>query len=132
MRRAVCVVLVLLALTACEKTNSVASSVSPCFRVLPAAHQAVGGQGTFVDVARVNRSVLSRLGIRRTRPSTTLPTQSDVCLIGYKGSFDPSRIPALVGPGRSGPYAVVVVGIKSQKVRAVVLLEQLPHPLHKH
>ena len=28
------------------------STVSPCFRVLPQARQAVAGQGTFVDVAR--------------------------------------------------------------------------------
>jgi hypothetical protein len=32
---------------------SVSTSVSPCFRVLPEAHAAVGGQGKFVDVARV-------------------------------------------------------------------------------
>ncbi|MHB8464711.1 MAG: hypothetical protein ACYDH6_04940 [Acidimicrobiales bacterium] len=129
--------------TACEKVNSVASSVSPCFRVLPQAHAAVGGQGTFVDVARVRRGAMPRIGAlgpvrlgggaRTSPPSptpTVVPAIREVCLVAYKGTFDPTRITGLIGPHRSGRYAVVVCGITSRRVRAVVLLDQLPRPLH--
>lgn len=128
------------AASACEKVNSVASSVSPCFRVLPQARAAVGGQGTLVDVARVSRSAMPRIGgiVRRPRAtttsvapgSTTIPVQREVCLVAYRGTFDASKITNLVGPNRTGRYAVVVVGIRSQAVRAVELVDRLPKPLH--
>ncbi len=53
-------------LAACQKVSpTVTASVSPCFRVLPEAHAALGGQGKFVDVARI---VLRReLTLRRWR-----------------------------------------------------------------
>ena len=140
-RIAVVLLAVLAVLPACEKVNSVASSVSPCFRVLPQARAAVGGQGTFVDVARVSRSALprfGRLGLARRPPGTVPPVtpgstivgQSGVCLVAYKGTFDPTKIVGLVGPARSGHYAVVVVGIRAQRVRAVALVDKLPSPLH--
>jgi hypothetical protein len=132
--------------TACEKVNTVASSVSPCFRVLPQARTALGGQGTFVDVARVSRSSMLRLpllgrGPRRTTTtttlaqapsSTTIPVQHEVCLVAYKGTFDPTRISPLFGTARTGRYAIVIVAVKTQRVRAVVLVDKLPKPLHSH
>lgn len=127
--------------TACNKMGSVTSSVSPCFRVLPQAHAALSGQGTFVDVARVSRSGLPRLGrlpLRRpSRPttvpgSTSIPVQREVCLVAYRGTFDASRITGLVGTLRTGRYAIVIVGIRTQQVRLVVLADTLPKPLHAH
>jgi hypothetical protein len=145
MRRVVSVtfglLLVLGTTAACEKVATVASSVSPCFRVLPQARAALGGQGTFVDVARVRRSALPSLPVprlprstpRTTVPgATTLPPQREVCLVAYKGSFDPTRITSLIGTARTGRYAVVIVGVKTQRVRAVLLLDNLPRPLHQH
>jgi hypothetical protein len=126
------------AASACEKVNSVASSVSPCFRVLPQARTALGGQGTLVDVARISRSAMPSIGglARRprattsTQPGSSIPAQREVCLVAYKGSFDASKITHLIGPGRTGRYAIVVISIRSQQVRAVELVDRLPKPLH--
>ena len=143
LRLASAAIVAFVALSGCQKvTRSVTSSVSPCFRVLPQAHQAVGGQGTFVDVARIRGNGVASLP-RRLMPSTSLATTSssepsvagttrDVCLVAYKGTFDTSRIVHLVGPNRQGRYALVVVGVRSQLVRAVLLSDQLPKPLHSH
>jgi len=142
-RRVAAAVLITLviALTGCQKvTRSVTSSVSPCFRVLPQAHQAVGGQGTFIDVARLRGKGVARFAPVPTTASamtsTTAPplagTTRDVCVVAYQGTFDPSRIEHLRGPDRQGRYALVVVGVRSQLVRAVVLTDQLPKPLHTH
>jgi hypothetical protein len=59
-------------------------------------------------------------------------TTRDVCLVAYKGTFVADRIEHLRGPNRQGHYALVVVGVRSQLVRAVVLTNVLPKPLHKH
>ena len=142
-RLALAAMVAFVSLSGCQKvTRSVTSSESPCFRVLPQAHQAVGGQGTFVDVARIRGNGVASLP-RRLMPSTSLATTSssepsvagttrDVCLVAYKGTFDTSRIVHLVGPNRQGRYALVVVGVRSQLVRAVLLSDQLPKPLHSH
>jgi len=133
-------------LAGCKATTST-SSVSPCFRVLPEAHQAVGNQGDFVDVARLRGPRVSGFGGPSTTASstpattaaspppsttTTVNPRRDVCLVAYRGTFDPSGIPLLVGPNRSGRYAVVIVGVRSERVRAVVLTDTLPAPLHRH
>jgi len=139
---AVAAVSVAVGLSGCQKvTRSVSSSVSPCFRVLPQAHEAVGGQGTFVDVARIRGKAVAQFAPRLvTVPGLTTLTTSpslagttrDVCVVAYKGTFDPSRITHLRGPNRQGEYALVIVGVRSQSVRAVVLSNQLPKPLHRH
>ncbi len=57
----------------------------------------------------------------------------DVCLVAYRGAFDPARIRApLYGSSRSGRYAIVVVGVRSQQVRVVALTDRLPTTLHHH
>lgn len=142
--------------TACEKT-AVKSSVSPCFRVLPQAHEAVGSQGTFVDVARREGASIypGSGGPAITRASQIPPTTGigglgrgvhgagaggldpndprlDVCIVAYRGTFDAARVQDLRGPNRSGRYAVVFVGVRSQQVRAVILTDRLPPALHRH
>jgi len=127
--------------------------VSPCFRVLPRAHDAVGGQGSFVDVVRISGGGVSRFsrralasGAASDSPAktsapppttanltpTTIDPRSDICVVAYGGTFDPTRIPLLVGPARSGKYAIVVVGVRTQRVRAVALTDRLPAPLRRH
>lgn len=136
---------------ACEKT-AVKTSVSPCFRVLPQAHSAVGSQGTFVDVARRKGAqiypssggppISAPLQPTVTGPAPA-PTQvrpslgaddprRDDCIVAYRGVFDPARIPLLRGSNRTGRYAIVIVGVRSAEVRAVVLTERLPTVLHHH
>jgi hypothetical protein len=129
----------------CQKvTKTVAASVSPCFRVLPEAHAAVGGQGRFVDVARIQGRRVTTFPGRPTttgvtatstagQPGATTPTagRRDVCVVAYRGPFDPARIQHLVGTGQ-GRYAIVVIGVQTQGVRAVLLTDTLPTPLHAH
>lgn len=134
----------LLLVAGCGGGRSGGSSVSPCFRVLPEAHAAVGGQGTFVDVARIRgrRIDLFPGTSGRTEPTTsTAPTSTaprpddarrDVCVVAYRGSFDPALIPQLRGTKRQGAYAVVVVGVRTQRVRTAFLTDQLPPPLRRH
>lgn len=144
---AVSVLTVAGALAGCEKvTRTVRSSVDPCFRILPEAHQAVGGQGRFVDVARIRGRGAARFPhLHRFGgpPSTVTPmptpttgpavdARRDVCVVAYQGAFDPARIAHLVGIKRRGTYALVVVGVRFERVRAVILTDRLPPPLHRH
>jgi len=149
---AAALVVTALALTAaCEKT-AVKTSVSPCFRVLPQAHAAVGSQGTFVDVARRKGAQIypssggppvtaplrptvtgpAPVSIPVSRPLGVDDPRRDDCIVAYRGAFDPARIPLLRGPNRAGRYAIVVVAVRSLQVRAVVLTDRLPTVLHHH
>jgi hypothetical protein len=139
-------------LSACQKvTKSVSSSISPCFRVLPLAQEAVGKQGTIVDIARLRGgpvTVFDRAlrgeAAPELPPSSLAPPSSepgtapnpvsgrrDVCIVAFRGTFDPSRVQHPLRPG-TGRYAIVVVGSLTQRVRLVVLTDQLPPPLHAH
>jgi len=117
--------------------------VSPCFRALPAAHAAVGGQGAFVDVARIRGSGTDLFPGTQLPPAptptgpgpgdpATADTRRDICVVAYRGSFDPRLIPRLEGQRREGPYAVVVVGVRTALVREVFLTDRLPPPLRRH
>ena len=149
---ALAVVGLVVGLNACQKvTKSVSSSISPCFRVLPQAQAAVGKQGTIVDIARLRGEPVtvfdralrgatapdippSSLAPSSTEPGTTpnpAAGRRDVCVVAFRGTFDPSRVQHLVGP-QTGRYAIVIVGSLTQRVRLVVLTDQLPPPLHSH
>jgi hypothetical protein len=123
--------LALLAPTGCEKVRSgVGSSVSPCFRLLPQAHAALGGTGAMVSVVRLRGArVDSFLGAER---AVVQEDRRDVCVIAYRGEFDAAGVEPLVGERRTGAYAMVVVGVLSQRVRGVLLSDTLPRPLHHH
>jgi len=118
------------------------SPVSPCFRVLPEAHAAVSGQGSFIDVARIRGRRIDALSARQREPgstgSSTLATTPpragprDVCLIAYKGTFNPDLVQQLIGPRRPAAYAVVVVSVRTQRVSNVFLTDRLPPPLRSH
>jgi len=137
---AACLVL----LTGCHNVSvnpTVTASVSPCFRVLPEAHAALGGQGKFVDVARIRGEAVSQFPrlpttttdtvVARGTATTLAPGRRDVCLVAYSGAFDPARVQHVVRH-EGTHYAIVVVGVTSRKVRGVVLTDTLPKPLHAH
>jgi len=134
----------LVLLTGCHNVSvnpTVTASVSPCFRVLPEAHAALGGQGKFVDVARIRGEAVSQFPrlpttttdtvVARGTATTLAPGRRDVCLVAYSGAFDPARVQHVVRQEGSH-YAIVVVGVTSRKVRGVVLTDTLPKPLHAH
>jgi len=112
--------------------------------VLPEAHAAVGGQGSFVDVARIRGNRIDVFPGTQGSPdpvtsSISAPadqasgdTRRDVCVVAYRGTFNPDLIPHLGPPRRQGAYAVVVVGVRTQTVRSVFLTAQLPPPLRRH
>jgi hypothetical protein len=130
-------------LAACRDVKpTVTASVSPCFRVLPEAHAALGGQGKFVDVARIRGEAVSQFPRLPTTTTDTLPPETggpttlspgrrDVCLVAYAGPFTPDRVEHVIRQDGSR-YAIVVVGVTSRKVRGVVLTDTLPKPLHAH
>jgi len=155
MRRALSAVVITVGLVvgvgACQKvTKSVSTSISPCFRVLPQAQQAVGKQGTIVDITRLRGDavttfdrVLRGSASPGNPPSSSAPTSEagagttlasgrrDVCVVVFRGPFNPSQVQHLVRP-QTGRYAIVIVGSLTQRVRLVVLTDQLPPPLHSH
>lgn len=137
-RLAVALLALTLPLGACEKvTRAVTSQVSPCFKVLPQAHAAVHGQGTFVDVTRIRGSSAVQFPHPHVGPEVTTSTVAprpsrDVCVVAYRGDFEPGRIDHLVGLSLSGRYALVIVSVRTQLVHAVILTDTLPKPLHSH
>ena len=147
-------------LGACQKvTRSVSTSISPCFRILPLAKQAVGNQGTIVDIARLRGDAVTtfdrvlRGGVAPHSPPAPLAPSGgaggagagvqpgvgpnplagrrDVCVVAFRGTFDPSRMQHLLR-NQPGRYAIVTVGSLTQRVRMVVLTDVLPPPLHAH
>jgi hypothetical protein len=155
MRRALAAALagvgLVVGLSACQKvTKSVSTSISPCFRVLPQAREAVGKQGTIVDITRLRGEAVTTFdrvlrggATPSTPPSSETPSSEpgagtnplagrrDICVITFRGTFDPSRVQHLLRP-QTGRYAVVTVGSLTQRVRLVVLTDALPPPLHAH
>jgi hypothetical protein len=129
--RVVLLAVLLLAPAACEKVHrDVADSVSPCFRVLPQARAAVTS-GEFLSVARLRGDRITRFF--PDAPATPPPGDiRDVCVVAYRGTFDQTSVPHLVGTHHRGSVALVFVGVRSQRVQAVVLADALPPPLHRH
>jgi hypothetical protein len=150
------------ALVGCQKvTRSVSTSISPCFRVLPTAQQAVAKQGTLVDIIRLRgpqvtafETLLREGAPAVTRPGVVVPSggsggagvggggqpgvsptvpegRRDVCVVAFRGTFDPSRMQHL-GRVQSGHFAIVIIGVETRLVRMVVVRDALPAPLHAH
>ena len=124
--------LVFLVPAGCEKVHrGISSSVSPCFRVLPQAHAAVGAQGVFVSVARLRGDKINQAFPQAPAKPPQGDTR-DVCVVAYRGTFVPAKIQHLVGTRQQGTFALVFVGVRTQQVRAVLLSDTLPPPLHGH
>lgn len=123
-------------------TRHVTESPSPCFQILPAADAAVEGQGRYVSVVRLRGTRADSL-LRTARGANTSTASGpeagpagsdparDVCAVVYRGSFDPTRVQPLFGTATKGAYAVVLVGLKSHHVRAVILTDHLDPPLRR-
>ena len=107
-------------------------------------------QGTIVYITRLRGDavttfdrVLRGSASPGNPPSSSAPTSEagagttlasgrrDVCVVVFRGPFNPSQVQHLVRP-QTGRYAIVIVGSLTQRVRLVVLTDQLPPPLHSH
>ena len=127
-------------LASCGSPRAVLNtSQSSCYRALPAATEAVAHQGRFAGLRRVSvgsdPSTMFGAGLPLTSflrssatvtPTTAPRPNGAACLVAFKGSFDPAKMPLLRGTNRSGRYAVVVVGLRASEARAVYLTDHLP------
>ena len=121
------------------------TSQSSCYRAIPAAADAVSHQGRFAGLRRIsvgaNQAVPLGAGLglpRRTTTTTVLPATGQAtptsvssqpraaCMVAFRGTFEPVKIPLLRGLNRTGHYAVVVVGLRTGQARAVYLVDRLP------
>jgi len=132
-------------LTACASPRAaLGTSRNSCYQALPLAADAVHHQGRFdgLTLTRVPDRFTTPT-VRPSRPGTPAPASTTtttvvagststtrpgrpVCLVAFKGTFDPQKIDLLRGPRRSGPYAIVVVSVRTRKVAAVYLAAALP------
>jgi hypothetical protein len=127
------------ALAGCTTPKSAlgVSSLSPCFRTLPAAHQAVREKGKFLGVryltvAQINADLKHTRQLSDALRSPLASAKSAVCAVGYEGEFSASAVEKPWPPGRgSGKDALVLVNVKSNKVFGTILLSRPPLRLSK-
>jgi hypothetical protein len=145
--RGLAVVLAVIGMTAaCASPRAtLGPDESPCFQALPIATAAVGRQGRLAGVdrvavnelARVEQRLLPRPTTTATTPAPTVAPRSSrrfaaskpaLCLVAFRGKFDPAKFtPGLLrGPLKGGKYAVVAVGVRSHRARAVYFIDALP------
>jgi len=112
--------------------NTLGSSVSPCFRALGVAEQAIKHRGHFDGVQEVSRDALRR-ALSRNRPKAILlppdvaNKMSPLCVVLYKGRFSASRVEYPWPPGvLVGRFAIIAVSLQKDRVQATILVERVP------
>jgi hypothetical protein len=103
--------------------NSLGTSSSACFRLLPAAQDAAHRKGKLVGVRKMSTHSLQK----RLPADTKLAAvkSKDLCAFAFHGTFQPQDVP-LATTKRSGSYAVVCVTIRSRQVVAAFILDRTP------
>jgi hypothetical protein len=126
--------LVAVTLSGCSSPSpksAIGPSASPCFRTLPTALAAVGHKGHFQGVRLLSVKVVD-LDLRHHHHQAELPklrasATTLLCVVGYQGRFEAKSVTSPWPQGRtSGAYALVLVGLSSGRVIAVVLLPKVP------
>jgi hypothetical protein len=124
-------------LTSCTSVhNSLGTHDSACFRVLPTADHAVGGQGAYrgVRLAPANTLVKDIHTQKQDKPGATVPPalvaaeKVPTCLVEYKGTFTLASLVDGWSPSgaTTGTYVVVVVRQRDETLVAAVLLRREP------
>ena len=130
--------------------NGLGTSSSVCFRAIPAGRSALGkstsvdlATGTtpappkapaFVGVRTATQKDINAFGKRHNSYEAVLAQRNggpvkSICLVAFKGTFDPSSLEGLLGtvpPEGHRNYAVVVVSEPSNKVLATFLRSKEP------
>jgi hypothetical protein len=118
------------ALAGCTSArDTLGTSVSPCFKALAVASEAVHDRGTFEGVRLVSITSLGHTA--RLRLSARAgPSVHSVCVVSYKGTFRLDQVEKPVGrvpAGGVGRYAIVVVSKPQDKL--IGTLVRLTQPL---
>lgn len=121
----------LLASACTSPKDTLGTDVSPCFRALAVAAQAVHRHGHFSGVRYLPASALGvdlvRTHQRRDVPPELTGLKNAVCAVAYTGSFSKTS----VSKGWSltsavGHFALVVVSAKQNQLLATIVLKRLP------
>jgi hypothetical protein len=120
--------------------NALGPSESPCFRAIPIARAAVNNKGRFsgvryVDAREFASAIRTAKELARGKiaiPDALTDASGPVCVIAYRGEYDPNRVASGWSPtGRVGSLAIVVVRLEKLNVIATVVLRRAPLRLSK-
>ena len=115
------IVAILTVLSACASPrNALNTPDSACFRGVPAAGAAVGPKGRVIGVRAVRRETL----VRRLPEAARIPDRV-VCAVAYRGDFVPGDVRD-ADPAGPGPYALVALDVRTQRVLATFVVDRLP------
>jgi hypothetical protein len=137
--------------TSCASVrNGLGTSSSVCFRAIPVGRSALGKQTSidlvsgsepptpkapeFVGVRSATQKDIDAFGKKHDSYQTVLTKRNggplkSICLVAFKGAFDPSSVKYLLGTVPSvghRSYAVVVVSEPSNKILATFLRSKEP------
>ena len=113
-----------LLVTACGgPRNTLGTAASPCYRALPGAIDAVHHKGHLVGVRRVNTSTLQK----RLPADQQLAAVRDqqLCVVAFVDDFHAGDVTGATNQAH-GHYAVVALTLKSPRVVAAAIVDQLP------
>ena len=113
-----------LLVTACGgPRNTLGTAASPCYRALPGAIDAVHHKGHLVGVRRVNTSTLQK----RLPANQQLAAVRDkqLCVFAFVDDFHAGDVTGATNQAH-GHYAVVSLTLKSPRVVAAAIVDQLP------
>jgi hypothetical protein len=104
--------------------NTLGTSASACYRALPGAKQAVSNKGSIVGVRKFPVSSLQKR-VPSDPQLAKLPPKESLCVFAFRGKYQATDVPQ--APVRKeGSYAVVALTLKSPRVVAAYILDQLP------
>jgi hypothetical protein len=107
--------------------NSLGAGSTACFKAIPPAVAEVGHRGSLLGVRQVNAARLAR-----RRPEFARFGNEDLCLVAFRGNFQPDEFPTTAS-ARPGRYAIVAVDSRRARVVATYILDKLPlrfrHPV---
>ncbi|HMC08162.1 MAG TPA: hypothetical protein VKL22_02395 [Actinomycetota bacterium] len=105
--------------------NSLGAGSTACFKAIPPAVSEVGRKGSLVGVRQVSAARLAH-----RYPEFARFGNENLCLVAFRGNFQPGDFP---GSAQAGRYVVVAVDSRRATVVAIYVLDQLPlrfrHPV---
>ena len=115
--------------------DTLGTSVSPCFKALAVARDAVRDRGSFAGV-RVLSAVALGHDVSPAPAGLLAGAGNDVCVVSYKGSYRLDQVARPRGgppPGGVGAFAIVVVSKPQNKLLGTFVRSTQPlrfgHPV---
>jgi hypothetical protein len=114
-------VLILSLAAGCTAPRTVlGTSDNACFQAIPVAERAVHHHGKFLGLHRVRQEKL-----KKSLPEAARQRPKVVCVIAYRGNFQPGQVQGAAA-GKNGRYAVVVVSSPGNRLVRTYVLDKLP------